>query len=61
VEPTEVDPGQDRRIFYERKINPELSIPWLTYNLGKRVITPNLEITEGRIFQEIDLKGSVLR
>jgi len=54
VEPAGGDSGRGRGPFYGGEVNPERSILWFAYNLGKRGITLNLETTEGReIFKRL--------
>ncbi|MCH9016597.1 MAG: CoA transferase [Chloroflexi bacterium] len=54
VEPPGGDPGRSQGPFYGGKANPERSLSWFAYNLGKRGITLNLEATEGaEIFKRL--------
>ena len=36
VEPPEGDPGRSQGPFYGGEVNPERSLSWFAYNLGKR-------------------------
>ena len=54
VEPPGGDPGRSLGPFYKGEVNPERSLSWFAYNLGKRGITLNLEVAEGReIFKRL--------
>jgi len=54
VEPPGGDPGRSQWPFYGEEVNPEQSLSWFAYNLGKRGITLNLEAIEGReIFKRL--------
>ena len=54
VEPPGGDSGRSQGPFYGGEVNPERSLSWFAYNLGKRGITLNLEAIEGReIFKRL--------
>ena len=54
IEPPAGDPGRSRGPFCGGEANPEQSLTWFAYNLGKKGITLNLETAEGReIFKRL--------
>jgi crotonobetainyl-CoA:carnitine CoA-transferase CaiB-like acyl-CoA transferase len=49
IEPPQGDPGRKIGPFYHNQNDPEKNLTWFTNNLGKRGITLDLNLPEGRV------------